>query len=120
MSKLRMMEMTSGKLNVPLEFEQYTETYDELGQPIKTWEHLCKAWGTFIHLSGQSRWLAAQVQAEGTITLEVRHIPALVEKLREDIKEVRAKTDGRIFHIDAFRDPDERKKRLHIDVKEIL
>ena len=119
-TKLRMMDMTSGKLNMPLTFEEYTETYDELGQPVKAWTTLLKAWGNFIHLSGTQKWLAAQVQAEGTITLEVRYIPALVTALRADIKLVQVKADGRTFHIEAFKDPDERRKRLHIDVKEIL
>ena len=120
MTKLRMMDMTAGKLTMPLTFEEYTETYDELGQPVKAWTTLLKAWGKFMHLAGQQKWLAAQVQAEGTITIEVRYIPALVTALRADIKLVQVKADGRTFHIEAFKDPDERRKRLHIDVKEIL
>ena len=121
-TKLRMMDVTSGKLNMPLTFEQYTEAYDQLGQPVKTWTTLLKAWGNFIHLKtlSQQKWLAAQIQAEGTITIEVRYIPALVTALRADIKLVQVKADGRTFHIEAFKDPDERRKRLHIDVKEIL
>jgi len=120
MSKIRMMETTSDKLNMPLEVQHYVETEDELGQPVKTWQHLMKAWGNFMHLTGTQKWLAAQVQAEGTITLEMRYIPDLVTRLRADKKLLRIKADGRDFAIESYRDPDEKRKRLHLDVKEIL
>jgi len=119
-SKLRMMDMTSGRLNVPLTFETYEETLDELNQPIKNWEFYCKGWGDFRHLQGDRKWLAAQVQAEGTITVETRYNPGLVNKIREDVEKVRMKADGRTFKILTYNDPDEKRKRLHIDVKEIL
>ena len=120
MTKLRMMDMTSAKLNMPLVIEESVETYDALGQPEMTWQHLMNAWGNFIHLRGQERWMAAQVQAEGAITLEMRYIPSFVEKLRGDVKLLRIIADGRTFDIDSYRDPDEKRKRLHLDVKEIL
>lgn len=119
MSK-RLLDMTAAKLNQPIVFENYTETYDDLGQPVKTWGTFLSAWGNIIHLRGDERWLAAQAQAEGTITLEVRFIPALETALRADIKLLRVRMGARIFEIKAFRDPDERRTRLHLDVKEIL
>ena len=120
MSKLRMMDMTSGKLNKPLEFEHYVEAVDDLGQPVKTWVHFCRAWGKVEHLRGEEKWLAAQAQAEGTMTLEIRFIPSLAAKLRADIKLVRVKMEDRIFDIDSYRDPDEKRKRMHLDIKEVL
>ena len=120
MTKLRMLDMTSSKLNMPMQIQHHVETYDELGQPVKTWQHLMNAWGNIIHLRGQERWMAAQVQAEGTITLEMRYIPDLLARLRADVKLLRIIADGRTFDIDSYRDPDEKRKRLHLDVKEIL
>jgi len=119
-SKLRMMDMTSSKLNMPMQIQHHVETYDDLRQPVRAWQPLMDAWGNFIHLTGQARWMAAQVQAEGTITLEMRYIPDLITRLRADVKLLRVIADGRTFSIDSYRDPDEKRKRLHLDVKEIL
>ncbi len=115
-----MLDMRSGVLNQLVEFEHTVLAVDSAGQQVHSWQPLVSSWCRFIHLRGQERWLAAQVQAEGTITLEVRHIPALVTALAENVGRVRARQGNRVFHILAYRDPDERRKRLHLDVKEVL
>ena len=112
--------MRANTINKYIEFQQYTESYDEVGQPVFTWEHFCYAWGNFNHLSGQERWLAAQVQAEGTVSLIVRFIPVLEQKLRDNIALVRVKMGDRTFEIHSFRDLGEERKQLEIDIKEIL
>ncbi len=112
--------MKSGQLRTPLEFQVYVETTDEMGQVIKVWEFFCKAWAKHRALRGEDFWASQQAQSDISGELEIRYIPALADKLRADIEKVRAKHGDRVYQIKSFFDPDERRKRLHLMVKEAL
>jgi len=112
--------MRSGLLRTPLDFETYEEDVDEMGQPVEDWQFFCKAWAKHRALRGEDFWASQQAQSDISGELEIRYIPALVDKLREDIEKVRAKHGDRVYQIKSFFDPDERRKRLTLMVKESL
>ena len=112
--------MRSGQLRTPLEIQTYEEDTDDMGQPIQDWQFFCKAWGRPKALRGEDFWAAQQAQSDVTGELELRYIPELVDKLRKDIEKVRLKIDDRVLYIKNFYDPDERRKRIHLMIKESL
>ena len=112
--------MKAGKLRTPLQFQTYTEDVDEFGQPVQSWEDLCPAWAKHVALRGEDFWAAQQAQSDVTGELEIRYIPTLVAKLHEDIEKVRALHGDRVYQIKSFYDPDGRRKRLHLMIKESL
>ena len=109
-----------GDLGTPVTIETYEEDKDEMGQPIKDWKYYCKAWAKPKALRGEDFWSAQQAQSDITGELELRYDPGLMDKLREDIEKVRLKADERTMHIKSFYDPDERKRRIHLMIKESL
>ena len=112
--------MRSGLLRTLLTIETYEETTDDMGQPIQDWETFTTAWGKVKPLRGNDYWAAQQAQSDVTGEIEIRYIPALVDKLRADIEKVRAKHGDRVYQIKSFFDPDERRKRLTLMVRESL
>ncbi len=110
----------AGRLRNLLVFQTYEDDFDDLNQPIQTWKYFCKAWARPRALRGESYWAAQQAGSAVTGEVEIRYIPALVAKLREDIEKVRAKHGDRVYQIESFFDPDERGKRLHLMIKEGL
>lgn len=112
--------MKAGQLRTPLEVETYQETTDDMGQIVMNWEHHSKVWAKKVALTGQDYWAAQQAQSDVTGELEIRYIPGLMDKLRKDIEKVRFKHNDRILHIKNFFDPDGRRKRIHLMIKENL
>ena len=112
--------MRVGLMRTPITFETYTETRDSLGQPVKDWQFYLKAFAKPVHEQQMRFWSAAQVQAEGKMVWETRYSSGLFDKLKADVEAVRIKEGSRIFEIEGYIDPDERKKRLHLLVKEVL
>lgn len=107
-------------MRTPLEFETYVDSKDALGQPIESWQFFCRAWGKVRPMRGDRKWAVAQAQSDVTSEIDLRYIPALVEKLRADTEKVRVKQGERVHQIRSFVDPDERRKKLLLYVTEGL
>ena len=112
--------MKAGNLNNLVLFQTWREGYDAAGQPAGSWHDYMSMRGNVVYLRGEERWAAAQVQAEGTITLEFRYNRALFRRLRKGLDRIRAMIGDRVCDISDYRDPDGRRKRLHLEVKERL
>ena len=128
--------MSSGYRRNPIEFEYWTEGYDASGWPIEAnWASLTpalKAWGRYKPNRGDDYWAAQQQQSDVDGLFEVPFIADLVKLLMEDLTKLRIKMCAgvppaspgpplyRYFKIDSFFDPTQRRKVLHLMVKEEL
>jgi len=125
--------MSSGYRRNLMEFEKWTEGYDASGWPINQWQSYApelKAWGRFKPLRGDGYWASQQVQSDVIGEIEIPFIPLIVRELHDDLSVIRIKMcmgvasvpPGtalfRYFKIESFHDPDERRKRIILMVKE--
>ena len=95
-----------GKLRRRLQLQSSTATRSASGQPNKTWSTYARVWGEIRSIRGGEAILAQQVQASGSLTVEIRY--------RADVRaEHRMLTDdNRILDINNASDPDGLKRRL--------
>lgn len=112
--------MRSGRLRSYLTVEVASDEADDLGQPVKSWNLFCTAWGTITDLRGSDSWASQQAQSDVTAQIEIRYRQDLVDLLRLDLEKVHIQTGGRILWVRAFFDPDEKTKRLMLFVREAL
>ena len=122
--------MSSGYRRNSIEFEKWVEGYDASGWPVEAWTLLLKAWGRFKPLRGDGYWASQQVQSDVIGEIEIPYIPQLVRELHDDLSVIRIKMcmgvapvpPGpalfRYFRVESFHDPDERRKRIILMVKE--
>ena len=137
--------MSSGYRRDPIEFQYWTEGYDASGFPIAAnWAALTpalKAWGRYKPNRDDDYWAAQQQQSDVAGLIEVPYIPRLVKLLMADLTKLRVKMCAgvppddvpvtvpptppnpplfRYFTIDSYFDPTQRRKVLHLMVKEEL
>ncbi len=131
--------MSSGYRRDAIEFLYWTEGYDASGWPLEAnWAALSpplKAWGRYKPNRGDDFWAAQQVQSDVDGLFEVPFTERLVKLLHADLTKLRLRiTMGaapavtvppspalfRHFSIKSFFDPDQRRKVLHLMVKEEL
>ncbi len=118
--------MGAGDHRVRIEFERDIGTTDTAGQPIPDWQPFdpaLKRWGKPLQSKGRAYWAAwsaAQPQTEVTGIIELRYDGAMWGLLAADKSKIRGRIGSRIFYIEAFTDPDERRRTIQLIVKEDL
>ncbi len=96
--------MRPGKLRHRLTIQEFTETRDELGDPVETWKDVATVWGSIEPLSGREYYTAEQVNADVTHKVTIRYRAVEVKN--------RVLFGDRVFLIESILNTDERNCEL--------
>ncbi|QDU62168.1 Phage head-tail joining protein [Planctomycetes bacterium Pan216] len=88
----------AGELRHKATFERKTETLDDYGEPVTTWEFLADRRAKLTAIAGNEYWLASQTKSKATHRIECRHLPGL--KTAD-----RVRIGSRTFEIESAFDP---------------
>ena len=74
--------MKAGKLRHLVSLEKYVETFDEFGEPVKTYQEFMKAWAEIRPLLGQEHFNEKEYHSEQTHRIQVRYRPGMEQTMR--------------------------------------
>ncbi len=118
--------MGAGEFRVRIEFEQDVGGRDVTGQVVPDWQPFdppLKRWGRPVPSRGRAYWAAwgvAQPLADVSGLYELPYDKTLLALLVADKSKIRGRIGERIFYIEAFSDPHERRKTIQLIVREAL
>jgi SPP1 family predicted phage head-tail adaptor len=72
----------AGELDRRVTIEEYTETQDDYGEPIKDWVAVATVWAQVQPLRGSERFLAQQVSADVETRFRIRWRDDVTDKMR--------------------------------------
>jgi SPP1 family predicted phage head-tail adaptor len=101
----------AGRLRHRITFQEATETYNDVGEPVTTWANVKTVWAEVKPIKGQEYWASQQVNAEVTHRVTVRYMDGLDSLMR-------IKFGDRYFSIEPPINPDERDIELQMLCKE--
>lgn len=99
--------MRAGTLNKRLIIESRDEQDDETGEPIVTWNNFAQVWAAIEPGKGREFVSEAQPHAQGDLTIRIRYLPGVREKMR-------ARWGDEIYDILAVRNLNESLKETHL------
>lgn len=105
--------MRAGKLRERIAIQQYTETQNEIGEPVKTWGTFASVWAAIIPLSGDEFFSSGQRNARVTHRIEIRARAGVTAKMRVSHK-------TRVFRIEAVLNVEERDREMHLMSEELV
>lgn len=105
--------MEAGRLRHRITFQQATETYNDVGEPVTTWSDFKTVWAEVRPLKGEEYWSSQQVNAQITHRVNIRYLPGIDSTMRIKFKE-------RYFDIEPPLNADERNVRLSMYCKEVV
>lgn len=106
--------MRAGKLRHEIDLEQYSETQDGTGDPVKGWTAFASGvWASIDPLTGREAFAAAQVLASVTHRVRLRYVAGVNSKMR-------VKYGSRYFRILEVKDLEERNRELELLCEEIV
>lgn len=76
------MALNAGKLDRRIEIQKTTQTPDDLGQPVDSWELFARVWAGREFTGGGETFGAAQVVAEVVARYTIRALAGVVPKMR--------------------------------------
>lgn len=74
--------MKAGELDRRITIEEYTETQDDYGEPIKEWVVLATVWAQVTPVRGTERYVAQQVSGEAETRFRIRWRDDVTDKMR--------------------------------------
>jgi len=74
--------VNAATLDRRLTIEQYTETQDGYGEPVKTWTVLETVWAQVTPVRGTERYVAQQVSGEAEMRFRIRWREDVTDKMR--------------------------------------
>lgn len=105
--------MRAGKLRQLIDIEQYSETQDGTGDPVKGWTTFVSAVPASIEpMSGRETFTSQQVLSSTTHAVRTRYFAGVTSKMR-------VKFGVRYFRINDVRNVDERGRELDLQCVEI-
>lgn len=104
--------MRAGHLRERIAIQQFTETQNAIGEPVKTWGTVASVWARIVALSGDEFFASGQRNAKVDHRIEIRTRAGVNAKMRVSHR-------NRIFRIEAVI-PDERKRELHLMCEELV
>lgn len=104
--------MRSGSLRNKIIFQLQTDTQDDFGQPIQSWNDILTTWASINPISGKESFLANQKYSTVSHKLKVRYSTLMSVKQR-------IKYGTRYFNIINILDFEERKKEVLILAEEV-
>ncbi len=95
-----------------LKMLELVETENEYGEPVATYQEQATVWGRVEDLRGRDRYLAQQAQSEVDALVTIRHRDGVAPTMR-------VQHGGRTLHIDAVIRPDDRRRLLELQCREV-
>jgi len=74
--------MKAGNLRHLVSFEKYVETFNEYGEPVKTYQEFMKGWAEIRPLLGQEQFNEKEYHTLQTHRIQVRYRPGLEQTMR--------------------------------------
>lgn len=105
--------MRAGKLRERIAIQQFTETQNAIGEPVKTWGTFASVWAAIIPLSGDEFFQSGQRNANVSHRIEIRARSGVNAKHRVAYK-------NRVFRIEAVLNIDERDREMHLFCEELV
>lgn len=105
--------MRAGELRHRVTVEQYTETQNAVGEPVKTWSTYAVLDAAINPLVGTERIQSAQVNANAFVQMTLRYYPGITPKMR-------VVAGGRTYQIASVVNVDERNRELDLLTVETL
>lgn len=104
--------MAPGKYPHLISIQGSTVTETAIGDSITVWDELAQAWARVEPISGREKLIAAQMQAETTHKVTMRHPGIEVRKSYEIV------LNGRRLEVESVLDTEERGYELVVMCKE--
>lgn len=105
--------MRAGELRNRVTVEQYTESANSVGEPVKTWSTYAVLDAAINALTGTERIQAAQVNANAFVQMTLRYYPGITPKMR-------VRLGSRTFQIASVVNVDERNREIDLLMVENL
>ncbi len=105
--------MEAGKLRNFITIQKVSETFDDKGNIVQTWQDMVNLWAEILPLVGREYWSSKQVNAETTGKLRTRYYPGITPKMR-------IKFGNRYFEILGVINIEEKGEEMVIYYKEAL
>ena len=106
--------MRAGRLRHRLRFERATETQNQFGEPVQSWDIITVTWGAIEPLRGAERQRANQTAASEDVRIVARYNSEIADLKPDD----RCAFKLKIYDIKAILNIDERNKEIHVMAKE--
>ena len=103
--------MMAGNLRSQINIERYTESIDEYGQPIKTWQNIHTVRANVRQTTGKERFINAEKISTSTHIFKLRYLDATTLD--------RINYNGKYYDIMTTINVNERTRCLYIVAKEV-
>jgi SPP1 family predicted phage head-tail adaptor len=94
-----------------IEIQCYTESQDDIGNDVQTWETLFRPWAEISTATGKEYYAAAQVNSENDVVFKIRYSSCMADKLSS---ELRILYSGKYYDIKRIDDVNEQHRQFVI------
>jgi SPP1 family predicted phage head-tail adaptor len=106
----------AGKLRHLVIVEQFTETQNSFGEPVKTWTEFATLWASREEVSGQEAFKTPLVTADVVVRFTTRYREGITPQMRLNWYDEQNDKD-RLFSIESALDPDGTGRTLVITAR---
>ena len=109
----RPRQITPARLRQRVTLQTKTATRSASGAEVPTWTDTVTVWASVEDLNGREFWGSRKVNAEATAIITIRHRLSVVTTMR-------AVFGSRTFDILTAYDPDNKRRELHMECRELI
>lgn len=102
--------------NKKIEIQLLSETDDDIGQGVPTWNTLFSPWAEISTLKGREYYEAAQTNSEKDVIFKIRYSKQLADKLTSELRIV---YNGLIYDINDINDVNEMHRNFEIRARRL-